>query len=204
MPTETPHYSHGIHVVNKRGDLVTTVRFPDLDQARKAVDPEYTTWMEEDAAKEGLLRGQVDAKVMAEFITRRLFATVLGPLSGHILTRHRKSNFNDFMAEHFAETVKAQTAFVDFGYRMMGLDPLKGDPLVRFFPHPMFSYEENGHVRGNALWDEMHKMFTVQLKTHTDSLAQKRESTQNAAFDHAKRNAKRKAASKARKASKRK
>jgi hypothetical protein len=197
MTTATETVKHAI-TVNWEDGRMMSIDFPSLAMAREAADPAWTQELEECAQSAGLRPGDASEDIQA-FVVSQVIFSMHAEESKYIRIHGERRSFYDFAAERFARLVVQHTALMDFAYRMSGLDPKDSDQPA-LFGMPLFSYQGQGHVRGNAFWDAMENGYFKLLEENQAFAVQ----DARMAGKPAKKNAKRKAASKARKACRKK
>jgi hypothetical protein len=199
MPTAT---TNAIGYMDDFGQ-VEVIAYPTTTLVREKADTTFVTkHLQASAIVDGLIEGEVSEAKLWDFIATHMNAMIYADILGYRRSLVGQPVYRDWAVRHFARLVEKHHAVMDFAYRMKGLDPLEGESLPVLFGNPMFSYEENGHVCGSALWDHAEDIFTwVMNDTGFTSV---HEATSTKGRKPAKKNAKRKAASKARKASKKK
>lgn len=201
MTTATMNVPQVIGIQGEHGTLL--IPFNSASTARQ--DPsviELAKVLKKDLDTGGLTPGQVTEREVADWLNQHELSVTSSMVQRYRDTLTGAPSFQDFMEAKFEKLVPLHVVALDQAYRLLGMDPQDGENLPMLFGNPMFSYENDGFTAANVLWDYTEQVFQVVMEQA--GFTAYRQTPPMKDSKPARKNAKRKAASKARKASKKK
>jgi hypothetical protein len=155
--------------------------------------------LEEDARLDRLKEGKLSGRRIIDRMGSRLRAMVLMEIIDFDVTNGGLCCFDHFATEKFTILIQKHTALMDH-LRTMSKLGTRERFTVDLFSHALMSYEQDGYVSCNALWNFVENYFPASAVVgHPDTRI-----ATTAAATNKKRVSRGKAASKARRASRKK